>query len=269
MTAPTGVQTGREVYGTFVDVVINPLAAASPLDAVPDVTFPGEIQGLAVSSPAANAGQDQRQRAPSGNVRVIEPDVSQQARTVTLAVDAAAHLRDYQDIAALEGTTTQLQIKQRRVELVVADETTATVAITEAWHPTFVGATSASDVAKGMAIQVAGEDYVIRELIEADNDLTKRLDQLDRVLLDEQGLAGSDYVTGTNLDAAVAASVYKVVWPETETELFAVRVVSAPRLPDFNSGERGQVGTVSVVLELVGDNVPFERITNLPTVDAS
>ncbi|WP_419930453.1 hypothetical protein [Candidatus Poriferisodalis sp.] len=268
MPNPTGVQTGREAYGTFIDVNINGRV----------VTFPGEVKGLSLSSPAAGAGQDQRQRAPSGNIRTIDPDVSQQPRTLTLQVDMAAHLRDYRAIAALEGTSTRLPVRQRRLELPVSSALTGTVEISQAFVPTFAGDPHVADVTKGMALQpasgpAAGKDFVIRELEgkAGSVDLTAQIDELT-VLLDQQGItagAMSEFTEGTELVAAVAAVVYKTVWPATDTGFFNLLVISAPRIGDFSGGERGQVATAAIVFELVDDNVPYERPTNLPTVAAA
>ena len=54
--------------------------------------------------------------------------------------------------------------------------------------------------------------------------------------------------------------------PKTDTGLFAVRVLSAPRWGNFQGAEVGTFVGGDIVLEVVGDDIPFEQVQDLPTV---
>ena len=259
-----GTQAGRASYGSKIIVTINGVTRE----------FPGELQGLAESARQAG-GQDRRQRSPGGRFRVVPPADQAQAKVLTLTCDLAPHLLDYQAIAALSGTETQMTVKQERDELEIAPETATgnTVAISTAFVPTFAGSSHPSNVPIGAALKIASAAFVISELdvpSDAAASVTRgsALDLLD-VVLDRQGEdSDDDYHSGDDatLASAVAASRYSVVAPATDTGNFAVRVLDAPIIGNFQGGEPGTVIGGVITLELVGDDVPFERITALPVV---
>lgn len=266
-TNKAGTQRGRRALGSHIEVNIGGVMRS----------FPGQIKGLSISNPAtAQAGADTRQVDADGTLRIVESDAQQQQqRTITLQTDLMEDSLDYKAIAALEGETTQMSMRQRRDELVIASPTSGgnTVAITTAFVPTFSGTNHPGSVPELSYIKVGGKVFRIRTLgvpngAGDDVDLNSSLHEL-AVTLDREGMTNDDaHRSGdeATLTGAVAASVYSIVSAAAAREWFAVRVLSAPLMGDYQGGGQDSYVTGNVVLELVGANVPPLIPTDLPVV---
>lgn len=269
-----GHAIGRESYGTRIRVTVGGRVRE----------FPGELTGVAESPPAAaGAARPTVVTYPSGRTSESEPAAaSEEPKTLTLSMNLADHLLDYQRIAAHEGADTRLTIEKVRDELPFADLTANgnTIEISDAFVPTFAGNVHPRNVPRGAAVKIGGKVFVIAhygneapEAGAAVPDHSGMLSALDPKF-DVQGVTAAgaykSEVTedaAPDLAAAVAADEYLVVIPATTSTPFQVKVRSAPRHGDWSGGERGNYIAGSIVLELAdGADIPFMRPALLPIV---
>ena len=266
---PDGGQSAtRESYGTLIDV-ITPAGDMR--------TFPGALLGMTESDPGVGAGADTRTRYADRSFKTTPAAANQEQKTLTLNMELQDHLLDYQDIVALKGSTSQIMVRQRREQLPVAATTSVgnTAEVTDQFALTLKGDVHPSSVPrKGFAIRIGGKNFVVADItIPSDAASSVDFDSAINLLslaLDRQGVtSGGEYKKRAEavLAAAVSASVYELVWPKTATEFTAVRVVGGKRWGDWTGAEPGTGVTGDVVLEVVGDDLPFPRVQDLPVVN--
>ena len=263
----SGTQIGRPARGSILECNIRGL----------ERTVPFQIKSFTISNPGTGqAGQDTRQVDADDKVRIVSSDAQQTPqRTITAQAEIIEDSPDYKAIAALEGTATQLMIRQRRNEHQIQPMTGTgnTIAISDEFVPTFVGTNHPSSIPELSYVEVGGVPFRIRTLAVPGDaasgvNLNSRLDQLD-VVLDREGLtSGGDYREGDDatLSNAVAASPYRVTAAAVARAWFPVRVLTAPLMGDYQSGAQDSYVTASIVFELVGDNVPPLLPVRMPVV---